>query len=552
MEKRLMLGDEAIAQGAIDAGVSGVYAYPGTPSTEIMEYVQLSKEAAALGIHRRWSANEKTAMEAAIGMSYAGKRAMVCFKHVGLNVAADAFVNAAITGVNGGLVVLVADDPSMHSSQNEQDSRNYARFALVPCLEPSNQQEAYEMVGKGFALSEAMNTPVLLRVTTRMAHSRAGVQLVKEKKAQNTISLPEDPRQFVLLPAIAKRNYKQLLAMQPKMEADAEAAPYNKLVKGKANGVGIITTGIAYNYLMEVLGAEKHEYSILKITQYPMPRKLVKEIYDYCSELIVIEEGSPMVEEMLRGYLNEGKKISGRLNGLLPRDGELNPNLVAKALGCPIEEGAPIPELVAGRPPSLCPGCGHRDMYEMLNNVMAEYGQGRVFADIGCYTLGALPPFNAINSCVDMGASITMAKGAADAGLVPAVAVIGDSTFTHSGMTGLLDAVNENSPITVIISDNSTTGMTGGQDSAAFGHLVKICEGLGVDPAHIRLQVPLKKNLQENMAVLKEELEYKGVSVIIPQRECIQTFERRQRAKKAEEKAKAAQEAATGAKECGK
>lgn len=552
MEKRLMLGDEAIAQGAIDAGVSGVYAYPGTPSTEIMEYVQLSKEAATLGIHRRWSANEKTAMEAATGMSYAGKRAMVCFKHVGLNVAADAFVNAAITGVNGGLVVLVADDPSMHSSQNEQDSRNYARFALVPCLEPSNQQEAYEMVGKGFALSEAMNTPVLLRVTTRMAHSRAGVQLVKEKKAQNTMSLPEDPRQFVLLPAIAKRNYKQLLAMQPKMEADSDASPYNKLVKGKANGVGIITTGIAYNYLMEVLGAEKHEYSILKITQYPMPRKLVKEIYDYCSELIVMEEGSPMVEEMLRGYLNEGKKISGRLNGLLPRDGELNPNLVAQALGCPIEEGAPIPELVAGRPPSLCPGCGHRDMYEMLNNVMAEYGQGRVFADIGCYTLGALPPFNAINTCVDMGASITMAKGAADAGLVPAVAVIGDSTFTHSGMTGLLDAVNENSPITVIISDNSTTGMTGGQDSAAFGHLVKICEGLGVDPAHIRLQVPLKKNLKENMAVLKEELEYKGVSVIIPQRECVQTFERRQRAKKAEEKkAKAAQEAAAG-KECEK
>lgn len=552
MEKRLMLGDEAIAQGAIDAGVSGVYAYPGTPSTEIMEYVQLSKEAAALGIHRRWSANEKTAMESAIGMSYAGKRALVCFKHVGLNVAADAFVNAAITGVNGGLVVLVADDPSMHSSQNEQDSRNYARFALVPCLEPSNQQEAYEMVGKGFALSEAMNTPVLLRVTTRMAHSRAGVQLVKEKKAQNAMSLPEDPRQFVLLPAIAKRNYKQLLAMQPKMEADSDASPYNKLVKGKANGVGIITTGIAYNYLMEVLGAEKHEYSILKITQYPMPRKLVKEIYDYCSELIVMEEGSPMVEEMLRGYLNEGKKISGRLNGLLPRDGELNPNLVAQALGRPIEEGAPIPELVAGRPPSLCPGCGHRDMYEMLNNVMAEYGQGRVFADIGCYTLGALPPFNAINTCVDMGASITMAKGAADAGLVPAVAVIGDSTFTHSGMTGLLDAVNENSPITVIISDNSTTGMTGGQDSSAFGHLVKICEGLGVDPAHIRLQVPLKKNLKENMAVLKEELEYKGVSVIIPQRECVQTFERRQRAKKAEEKkAKAAQEAAAG-KECEK
>lgn len=536
-----MLGDEAIAQGAIDAGVSGVYAYPGTPSTEIMEYVQLSKEAAELGIHRRWSANEKTAMEAAIGMSYAGKRAMVCFKHVGLNVAADAFVNAAITGVNGGLVVLVADDPSMHSSQNEQDSRNYARFALVPCLEPSNQQEAYEMVGKGFALAEAMNTPVLLRVTTRMAHSRAGVVLADKKKQQNTMKLPQDPRQFVLLPAIAKRNYKQLLETQPKMEQDSDASQYNKLVKGKANGVGIITTGIAYNYLCEVLGNEKHDYSILKITQYPLPRKLVEELYNYCSEIIVMEEGSPMVEEMLRGYLNNGKKVSGRLNGLLPRDGELNPNLVAKALGRAIAEGEPIPDLVAGRPPSLCPGCGHRDMYEMLNTAMEEYGQGRVFADIGCYTLGALPPFNAINTCVDMGASITMAKGAADAGLVPAVAVIGDSTFTHSGMTGLLDAINENSPITIIISDNSTTGMTGGQDSSAFGHLVNICEGLGVDPAHIRLQVPLKKNLKQNVEMLKEELAYQGVSVIIPQRECVQTYERRQRAKKAAEKKAAAE-----------
>lgn len=536
-----MLGDEAIAQGAIDAGVSGVYAYPGTPSTEIMEYVQLSKEAAELGIHRRWSANEKTAMEAAIGMSYAGKRAMVCFKHVGLNVAADAFVNAAITGVNGGLVVLVADDPSMHSSQNEQDSRNYARFALVPCLEPSNQQEAYEMVGKGFALSEAMNTPVLLRVTTRMAHSRAGVVLADKKKQQNTMKLPQDPRQFVLLPAIAKRNYKQLLETQPKMEQDSDASQYNKLVKGKANGVGIITTGIAYNYLCEVLGNEGHDYSILKITQYPLPRKLVEELYNYCSEIIVMEEGSPMVEDMLRGYLNNGKKVSGRLNGILPRDGELNPNLVAKALGRAIAEGEAIPNLVAGRPPSLCPGCGHRDMYEMLNTAMEEYGQGRVFADIGCYTLGALPPFNAINTCVDMGASITMAKGAADAGLVPAVAVIGDSTFTHSGMTGLLDAINENSPITIIISDNSTTGMTGGQDSAAFGHIVKICEGLGVDPAHIRLQVPLKKNLKQNVEMLKEELAYQGVSVIIPQRECVQTYERRQRAKKAAEKKAAAE-----------
>lgn len=211
METRLLLGDEAIAQGAIDAGVSGVYAYPGTPSTEIMEYVQLSKAAAERNIHRKWSANEKTAMEAALGMSYAGKRALVCFKHVGLNVAADPFVNAGVTGVNGGLIVLVADDPSMHSSQNEQDSRYYAAFAHVPCLEPSNQQEAYDMMAVGFELSEKVNAPVLMRVTTRMAHSRAGVTIVDTPKAQNTMSLPKDLRQFVLLPAIARKNYKGLL-----------------------------------------------------------------------------------------------------------------------------------------------------------------------------------------------------------------------------------------------------------------------------------------------------------------------------------------------------
>ncbi len=531
-----MLGDEAIAQGAIDAGVSGVYAYPGTPSTEIMEYVQGSKQAAELGIHRKWSANEKTAMEAAIGMSYAGKRALVCFKHVGLNVAADAFVNAGVTGVNGGLVVLVADDPSMHSSQNEQDSRYYAKFALVPCMEPSNQQEAYDLVQEAFALSERVNAPVLIRVTTRMAHSRAGVTLKAAPKEQNTLSIPKDPRQFVLLPAIARRNYRALLGQQRAMESASEESPYTALQLGKKDGVGIITTGIAYNYLQEVLGGSAHDYSILKVTQYPLPRKQLESLYAHCQELIVLEEGAPFVEEQLRGFMDNGKKIRGRMDGLLPRDGELNPNLVAKALGAQIEEGEAIPELVQGRPPSLCVGCGHRDVYEALNTVMAEVGEGRVFADIGCYTLGALPPYSAINSCVDMGASITMAKGAADAGLVPAVAVIGDSTFTHSGMTGLLDAVNENAPITVIISDNSTTGMTGGQDSSAFGHLIEICKGLGVHPDHIRTMVPLKKNLEANVAILREELAYPGVSVVIPSRECVQTYARRQRAKKAEKK----------------
>src|SRR6056297_2977103 len=221
MQKTLLLGDEAIAQGAIDGGMSGCYAYPGTPSTEIMEYVQQSKQAAEKEIHRQWSANEKTAVEGAIGMSYGGKRAMACMKHVGLNVAADAFVNASITGVNGGLVILSADDPSMHSSQNEQDSRFYGDFAMIPILEPSNQQEAYDMTHGAFDLSEKLNVPVLIRITTRLAHSRSGV-LTKEQKKQNDQTLPEDPRQFVLLPSIAKQNYKRLLEIQPELEKEAE------------------------------------------------------------------------------------------------------------------------------------------------------------------------------------------------------------------------------------------------------------------------------------------------------------------------------------------
>lgn len=531
MNKLLLLGDEALAQGAIDGGLSGIYAYPGTPSTEIMEYVQASKEAAEKQIHRKWSANEKTAMEAAIGMSYAGKRAMVCFKHVGLNVAADAFINASITGVNGGLVIVSADDPSMHSSQNEQDSRFYGKFSQIPILEPSNQQEAYDMAYYGFELSEKLNVPVLIRITTRMAHSRSGV-VRKESKIQNDLRLPSDPRQFVLLPAIARKNYKKLLSAQPAMVAESEVSPFNRYTPGTDTKLGIIATGIAYNYLMENFAGGQCPYPVIKVCQYPLPYKQVEELYNTCNELLVIEDGYPLVEEMLKGFLNLGKPIHGRLDGTLPRDGELNPNLVGKALGIEVSEGMPVPEVVKNRPPSLCQGCGHRDVYADLNEALKEYGTGRVFADIGCYTLGALPPFNAINSCVDMGASITMAKGAADAGLVPAVAVIGDSTFTHSGMTGLLDAVIENSPITVIISDNSTTGMTGGQDSSANGRIIDICKGLGVDPEHIRVMTPLKKNHEENVRIMKEELAYNGVSVIIPQRECIQTFARRKKAER--------------------
>ena len=528
MEKILLLGAEAVAQGAIDAGMSGVYAYPGTPSTEITEYVQSNPEALKKKIHSEWSANEKTAMEAALGMSYAGKRAMVCMKHVGLNVAADAFVNSSITGAGGGLIVAVADDPSMHSSQNEQDSRFYGNFAMIPILEPSTQQEAYDMAYLGFELSERFNLPVMLRFTTRLSHSRAAI-IRNEAQPENFLKLPADPRQFVLLPALARKRYKLLLSAQPELEEASEKSGFNQLRDGSGKSMGIIACGIALNYLEENF-PDGVPFPVLKIGQYPLPINLLKEISGKCSSLLVLEDGYPVVESSLKGLLNNSPvPVHGRLDGTLPRDGELNPDLVRKALGLDWITGPEVPGLVINRPPSLCKGCGHIDTFIALLEALNGYGGGRTFSDIGCYTLGALPPFDAINSCVDMGASITMAKGAADAGLIPAVAVIGDSTFTHSGMTGLLDAVNENSPVTVVISDNETTGMTGGQKSSALGKIESICKGLGVPEERIRTIIPLKKNHELNVGIIKEELAHPGVSVIVSRRECIQTASRRKR-----------------------
>lgn len=530
MQKLLLLGDEAIAQAAIDAGISGIYAYPGTPSTEITEYVQASKEAKEKNIRSAWSANEKTAVESALGMSYAGKRTMSCMKHVGLNVAADCFVNSAITGANGGYIVVSADDPSMHSSQNEQDSRFYAKFSFIPVLEPSNQQEAYDMVHYGYELSEKFAIPVMMRITTRLAHSRAGV-VRKESREQNEQNLPENLRQFVLLPAIARKQYRELLDKQEGLEEAGITSGFNTYTDHEDKKLGIIACGLAHNYLMENFSDRNVPHPVLKVSQYPLPTKLINKMYEECDEILVLEEGMPLVEEQLRGLLNKGKVIKGRLDGTLPRDGELSPNAVAKALGLEFDEGMEIPNFVAARPPKLCVGCSHIDSFKALNEVLEGYGPGRVFSDIGCYTLSALKPLEAINTCVDMGASITMAMGAADAGLVPAVAAIGDSTFTHSGTTGLLDAINNNSPITVFILDNSTTGMTGGQTSSAFGKVEDICIGLGVPEEHIRILKPLKKHHEENMKAIKEELDHPGISVIIPRRECIQTLNRRMRAK---------------------
>ncbi len=540
MQKQLLLGDEAIAQGAIDAGLSGIYAYPGTPSTEITQYVIDSKEAKEKGIVATWTANEKTSAEAALGVSYAGKRAMVCMKHVGLNVAADAFINSSITGANGGIIFVVADDPSMHSSQNEQDSRFYGKFAMIPILEPADQQEAYDMVHHAFDLSEKYQIPVMLRITTRLAHSRAGVAR-KTSKEQNQLKLPDNLKQFILLPAIARKQYKTLLNNQPHFENEAENSQFNIYTDGKNKSMGIIACGLAYNYLMENYPDRNIPYPVLKVSQYPAPKKQIEKLYNECESILVLEEGYPLVEELLRGMLNHGKEIKGRLDGTIPRDGELNPVIVGTALGFKAPVIRDIPSLVSGRPPSLCKGCPHIDSFFGLNEALEKYGKGRVFSDIGCYTLGALAPYDAINTCVDMGASITMAKGAADAGLTPSVAVIGDSTFTHSGITGLLDAVNDKSNITVVILDNATTGMTGGQPSSALGKIEDICKGIGVEEEHIRILKPLPKKHEENLKIFEEEIAYEGVSVIIPRRECIQTLNKRMRDKfKAKQKAEAA------------
>lgn len=537
--KQLLLGDEAFALGTINAGLSGAYAYPGTPSTEIMEFVQSNPVAKGRGVHSHWSSNEKTAMEEALGMSFCGKRAFVSMKHVGLNVAADPFVNSAMTGANGGLLVVAADDPGMHSSQNEQDSRFYADFAMIPALEPSNQQEAYDMASYGFELSENLNIPLLFRFVTRLSHSRAVVEVEESPAEENGVTYPENAKQWVLMPAVSKIRNRQLIADFEKFVKASEKSPFNRYEEAPRHEIGIVASGIAYNYLKEAFSGNV-PFPTVKVSQYPLPKKLIKQLYDSCDSLLVLEEGQPFIELKLRGLLDVGKKIYGKLSGDVVRDGELTPDdvkvtmaKIAPAIsGIKDVEKKSVSEKVVARPPALCQGCGHRDVYSALNEALESYVNPKVFGDIGCYTLGFLKPFNAIDTVVDMGASITMAKGAADAGQHPAVAIIGDSTFTHSGMTGLLDAINENSPITVIISDNLTTGMTGGQDSQGTGKLEEICLGLGALPEHVRTIDSLPKNHDEMVKLFKEEIEYQGLSVIVSRRECIQTARRHASAKK--------------------
>ncbi|MBR0224088.1 MAG: indolepyruvate ferredoxin oxidoreductase, partial [Bacteroidales bacterium] len=464
-DKQLLLGDEAVALGALHAGLSGVYAYPGTPSTEITEYIQGHPLTAERHVHDVWSSNEKTAMEGALGMSYAGKRALVCMKHVGMNVCADPLMGSAMTGANGGLVVAACDDPSMHSSQNEQDSRFWGTFGMMPVFEPANQQETYEMTRAAFDYSEENTIPVIMRLTTRMAHSRAVVTPADDIRPQNELHYPAHPKRWVTLPVNARVRNRELIKDYAKFEADAAASKFNWLADGPDHSMGVIACGIAYKYLMENY-PDGCPYPVLKVSQYPFPRELARKLAGMVKTILVLEEGQPLVENMLRGVFATGTRIIGRIDNTVVRDGELSPDVVRKALGLPVRPEFAPSQVLAPRPPALCQGCGHRDFYTALNNVLKkDYPTARVFSDIGCYTLGYMAPFNAIHTCVEMGASFTMAQGAAYSGTWPAVGVIGDSTFTHSGMTGLLDAVNGNADVVLCISDNLTTAMTGGQDS---------------------------------------------------------------------------------------
>lgn len=530
MKKEILLGDEAVALAAIDAGLAGAYSYPGTPASEVMEFL-IKRSDGGKKFKASWSVNEKVAYEQALGVSFAGKRALVSMKHVGLNVAADPFMSSAIIGANGGLVVVVADDPSMHSSQNEQDSRYYAQFAQVFCFEPSNHQEAYDLTREAFDVSERCGIPVMVRLVTRLSHSRSTVQPRPVKKAKPLGY--GDRKDWTLLPVNARQRFKILLEKQQELLKLSNEPTYNSLQLNKENrSLGIIASGVAYNYVLENYKDEASFPSILKISAYPLPEALIVKLVSHVDKILVVEEGYPFIEKNLRGVFGmSGKELIGKQSGHLPLTGELSPEIVRQGLDMkPLAKRRLAEFKLAARPPQLCPGCPHADTYIALNKALESYPRANVFSDIGCYTLGYFPPYNAISTCVCMGASIGMAKGGSEAGIYPSLAVIGDSTFAHSGLTPLLDAAAVNTDMTVIILDNSVVAMTGGQPTLATGEgLVRMVEGLGVKKEHIRVIEPLPKNLEKNVRVIKGELEYKGLSVIIASRECIEELKKRKR-----------------------
>ena len=510
--KQLMLGNAAVARGLYEAGCRFVSAYPGTPSTEITECAATYDD-----IYAEWAPNEKVAMETAIGASMGGARSFCAMKHVGLNVAADPLFTVSYTGVNGGLLIAVADDQGMHSSQNEQDSRHYAIAAKLPMLEPADSGECLAFTKYAYELSEEYDTPIILRTCTRVAHSQSAVEL-QEREDVALKPYEKDPRKYVMMPANAIGRHVIVEERMRKLTELAETSPLNRVEMGDTS-IGFVTAGICYQYVREVFP----NASVLKLGMInPMPVELIRDFASKVDTLIVVEELDPIIETHCRA---NGIRVDGGKNlfGLL---GELNQNKVAAAMGLPTKESLQFDEPVPPRPPVLCPGCPHRGLFYTLSKLNLT-----VSGDIGCYTLGALAPLSALDSTICMGASISGLHGfntvrGADSAK-KSVAVIGDSTFMHSGITGLVDIVYNRGISTVLILDNSITGMTGHQQNPTTGmtlkgletpavSLEKICEGVGVK----RIRVVDPYAMKELEAVVKEELEAEEPSVIIARRPC--------------------------------
>lgn len=510
--KKMMLGNEAVARGLYEAGCRFVSSYPGTPSTEITEFAAKYPE-----IYAEWAPNEKVAMEAALGASIGGARSFCAMKHVGLNVAADPLFTASYTGVNGGMVIGVADDPSMHSSQNEQDSRHYAIAAKLPMLEPSDSEECRDFAKLGYALSEQFDTPVLLRLSTRISHSQSGV-VPGEREEAPLRPYEKDAAKYVMMPANAKGRHTVVEARTRALAEWAEQAEINRM-ELHDTAIGIIAAGTTYAYAKEVFG-EKASYLKLGMVN-PLPKQLILDFAAKVEKLYVIEELDDILETHCRklGLAPVGKE-------LFPLEGEFSQKLIREKMGL-----APVPfdefgEQIPVRPPVMCPGCPHRGMFTVLHKMGLT-----VSGDIGCYTLGAQPPLSAIDTTICMGASISglhgfnQARGEESA--AKSVAVIGDSTFLHSGVTGLMDIAYNQGISTVIIADNSITGMTGHQENPATGYTLKgdptfavdletLCRAVGIR----RVQVIDPNDMKALEAALKEELAVKEPSVIICRRPC--------------------------------
>ncbi len=513
--KELMTGNQAIARGAWQSGVKMGVGYPGTPSTEILEEFSKYED-----IYAEWAPNEKVALEVAIGASVAGARSIVTMKHVGVNVAADPLLTVAYTGVNGGLILVSADDPGMHSSQNEQDNRHYAQFAKIPVLEPSDSTEALNMVKDAFEISENFDTPVMLRLTTRVAHSQSMVEL-GEKIDIDLKEYQKNAPKWVMVPAFGRLRRQLLNGRLEALARFAETSPLNWLEE-KDNKIGVITSGISYQYVKEILP----EASILKLGfTYPLPEKLIKNFAASVEKLLVVEELEPFLEKQIRLM---GVEVIGK--ELFPDAGEFSPTLLRKKLeeaGILPEENRIQPELPAmpPRPPMLCAGCPHRGVFYTLRKMNLI-----VTGDIGCYTLGSAAPLEAIDSCVCMGASIGMAHGISKVNPEMAqrtVAVIGDSTFMHSGITGLLDVVYNNGNATVLILDNRITAMTGHQENPGTGKTLMRQEAPAVNLEALARALGVKMvttvdplNLNELTQAIETGLAADEPSVIITRRPC--------------------------------